>query len=351
MNSQLSVDFFSERGLEVVATSKPSSFLVKEDLMVVFSLFNSPVGIELLDMRAVALWYVKKSPNLMALVESFGPQTIGQWIFACDSQGDCNLTFGIQLPLESLTTETLRASFDYLRDVRSIGNEIFEAIGKNLELYPGCEGAQFMVPQAPKASSASEVSDLDRAWDLVESGEYSKAEPIFRRVASSGDERAWRGVAVCLRDAPKGRTWEEFSEGAIKSLGSVTDQADNTEIALTVASIVLPLAILVVEEQENNHKLSFLGLGGASTEGFSKLRDRIQPWLSWTSNVIDFTQKILLEVELDEKSALNFYEQISALSDKLNEQGTLRDIAAGESSNSKLAQIAMEGRAKHGGQT
>ena len=59
-----------------------------------FSLFNSPVGIELLDMRAVALWYVEKSPNLMALVESFGPQTLGQWIFACDSHGDCNLTFG-----------------------------------------------------------------------------------------------------------------------------------------------------------------------------------------------------------------------------------------------------------------
>jgi hypothetical protein len=204
-----------------------------------------------------------------------------------------------------------------------------------------------MAPAAPKASPASEVPDLDRAWDLVESGDYAGAEQLFRSLVAAGDSRGWRGISVCLRDSPRGRNWEEFSEAAINVLSSVSDEGGKTEIALTVSNIALPLALYVIDEQLKTHKQSSLGFGALSAESFGNFSKRIQPWLAWTSNVVDFTHSILLEVEVDSASGRSFYEHVGMLTEKVNDLGLLRDTSSGEGPNTRLAGLAQTGMARY----
>jgi len=196
------ISFFEGLGVQVLEVpERKQQWVLKNDPMTFLSWFDSPVGIVLLDIRKVVLVGVKKSPALLALVDSYGPQTLGQWIFACDPQGLCSLTFGVQLPKAVLTAEVLKASLNHLSSFTEIGGEILSEIASDPDAYPGSLGGKVIRSGATDSSApAKEISrdewplKMDAAYDALDAGQRDKAKEGFESLVGEG----WVGARLAL---------------------------------------------------------------------------------------------------------------------------------------------------------
>ena len=127
-------EFFGELGFKVVDLDG-RLVLIDERLGPVFlAWFDSPLGIELLDVRVPVLLNVpSKAPLLLSFLASQGSFTVGQWIFAGDETQGYNVTFGVQLSRGDLTGEVISATLELLKNAHSLGGQALEEIVNNPE--------------------------------------------------------------------------------------------------------------------------------------------------------------------------------------------------------------------------
>lgn len=136
------VKFFNHLGFRVVELGDKKLALVEHEISPVFlSWFSSPIGLELLDVRVPVLFRIpNKSPNLLALIEGFGPISLGQWMFGGDDDQGYNLSFGLQMSRDVLSKETMSSSLSFLGEVQKLGISVLEAIAGRPEDFPDFEG-------------------------------------------------------------------------------------------------------------------------------------------------------------------------------------------------------------------
>lgn len=138
-------EFFAGLGFEVVNLDG-KLVLVDKDLGPVFlSWFDSPLGIEHLDVRVPVLLSVpSKPPALLSLLERQGSFTVGQWIFAGDETQGYNLTFGVQLSRGDITAKVITSTLDFLKSAHAVGGQAMEEIAQNPSEFPHFSGAKFV---------------------------------------------------------------------------------------------------------------------------------------------------------------------------------------------------------------
>jgi hypothetical protein len=147
--SQL-LEQFSRIRVEVVQVpSRANSWLMKQNPFMFLSIFDSPIGIELLDIRGVALMNVKKSEQLIALIEKQGPEVLGQWGFHEDDTQLCNVTFGVQLPL-GVEDQTLLNAIEFVQQRRNSGEKLLKEFAETGAAH---EGVQFVRPTLEQPST------------------------------------------------------------------------------------------------------------------------------------------------------------------------------------------------------
>jgi hypothetical protein len=142
------ITFFKNLGVQAVETPPGSNRFTAYSPRAGFCFFrwwDSRLGIELLDIRKVVLQNIpEKTPNLLALIESFQPVTVGQWLFAGDDDQGYNLTFGVQLPRAVLNPQTMDSVLDFLSEVNHIGSKILDEMAANTSVFPATEGILWM---------------------------------------------------------------------------------------------------------------------------------------------------------------------------------------------------------------
>lgn len=140
-------EFFGNLGFEVLDLDG-QLVLLDQGLglgLVFLSWFDSPLGIELLDVRVPVLLNVSsKAPLLLSFLESQGSFTVGQWIFAGDETQGHNLTFGVQLSRGDLTTEVISATLELLNNAHSLGGQALEEIVNNPEGFSDVDGIKWI---------------------------------------------------------------------------------------------------------------------------------------------------------------------------------------------------------------
>jgi hypothetical protein len=138
-------DLIGALGFQVVKVDD-HQVLLDEALGPVFlGRFDSPLGIELVDIRIPVLLNVpSRAPGLLQLIDTWGPFTTGQWSFAGDETQGYTLTFGIQMPPQALTRESVSASLEFLRFARGFGEEAMEAVARNPADFPNFAGMKFI---------------------------------------------------------------------------------------------------------------------------------------------------------------------------------------------------------------
>lgn len=109
--------------------------------------FDSALGVDLFDFRAVVLMNLPtKAPEFLALVESLGTFSLGQWTFAGDDTQGYNLSYGIQVSPQVLTNEVVSASVDFLREVQLTGRWLLEMIESRPAIFENVSGISWVAP-------------------------------------------------------------------------------------------------------------------------------------------------------------------------------------------------------------
>lgn len=201
-------NYFDQVGLEVLESpNRPGQYLLKRDPFFVLSWFDSPLGIKLLDIRRVIILGVDKNPALLALLDSFVPPTVGQWIFACDPGGLCSLTFGLQLPEVALNKQVLEASITHVASFVDTGKSILEEISRDPDSFPGSMGAKVVhVVSQDDARTTLECAEdrwplmMDKAYEALDAGNRYHAKQQFEALVEEG----WVGATLALLDEFEG---------------------------------------------------------------------------------------------------------------------------------------------------
>lgn len=135
------LELFRGFGLDAHRTGGKIVINAEKFGLVFLSWFDSPLGIELLDVRAPIIQNIPtKSPQLLTLIESYRPELIGQWIFAGDEDQGYNLTFGFQIPREFVTRDVVHKGLAFLGDIQEVGFKILQDIANTPKDFPGYEG-------------------------------------------------------------------------------------------------------------------------------------------------------------------------------------------------------------------
>lgn len=138
-------EFFGGLGFKVVDLEGRLVLMDPELGPVFLAWFDSPLGMELLDVRFLALSNVRaKTPSLLSFLDVQGSFTVGQWIFAGDETQGYNLTFGVQLPRCGLTAEVMSSTLDFLKTAHSVGSAAFEEIARKPDEFPNFSGTKFI---------------------------------------------------------------------------------------------------------------------------------------------------------------------------------------------------------------
>lgn len=246
--------FFDQVGLDVIeAPNRPKQYLLRQDPFVFLTWFDSPIGIELLDIRKVLLMNLRKSPELLALLDSFEPPTLGQWVFACDTDGFCNLTFGIQLDRNSLTRQVALDALNYLRGHEELAREILYEIAQDPSRYPGClKATGVSVPSKTTAIEDADLGDdywasrMDHAYELLDNNRNDEARDTFRALAKEGLVRAKVALLHEFRDD---YTDEEALASAEDALSQALGRDQASELTLKCSLIPSILMSLVTSAQ------------------------------------------------------------------------------------------------------
>jgi hypothetical protein len=142
------IDFFKQLGVEATedrpGSKRFTGFSLKVGI-IFLRWWDSRLGVELLDIRVVVLQNIpKKTPNLLALIETFQPITVGQWLFYGDDDQGHNLTFGVQLPRAVLNAQTMATVLDFLSEKIHIGSEILDEMAADTSSFPDTAGILWM---------------------------------------------------------------------------------------------------------------------------------------------------------------------------------------------------------------
>ena len=182
------------------------------------------------------------------------------------------------------------------------------------------------------------------AWDFVESEDYVEAENIFRKLCDAGFDDAWLGLGFVLRDTPMERSSTEYSQVAVKALASLSSESDESELAVVIGSVVLPLARYTIHAK----LVEWTSQEGANKTSWSELVSETSQWIDWVLSLTEMVKPFFEPGAIALDVSIYYYETVYRIGELVNDAGHLRDVLEGEEANSYLTSLGRMGFSKFG---